>query len=161
MLPFEEDLTLLDTIPGVGRRIAEQIIAETGTNMDQFPSTAHLCSWGETVPRSERKCRETKIYKDSKREQEITKRPCRGCPGRLKNKRYLSFQSIPSHCGTQWIEPGSSCCCSQHSNYSLSYSQAKATLYRTGPQLLRREKAQHSHPAVFEKAGIFRVKGHG
>lgn len=36
MLPFfEEDLELLDTIPGVGRRTAEQILAEIGTNVEQ------------------------------------------------------------------------------------------------------------------------------
>lgn len=46
MLPFEKDLERLDTIPGVGRRTAEQILAEIGTNVkEQFPSAAHLCSW--------------------------------------------------------------------------------------------------------------------
>jgi len=41
MLPFEEDLELLDTIPGVARRTAETILAEIGSNMDQYPSAAH------------------------------------------------------------------------------------------------------------------------
>ncbi len=50
MHPFEQDLALLDTIPGVGRRTAEQIIAEIGTNMEQFPSAAHLCSWAGLCP---------------------------------------------------------------------------------------------------------------
>ncbi|TCO55244.1 transposase IS116/IS110/IS902 family protein [Caldanaerobacter subterraneus] len=50
MLPFEEELERLDTIPGVGRRTAEHIIAEIGTNMDQFPSAAHLCSWAGISP---------------------------------------------------------------------------------------------------------------
>ncbi|MBF7084773.1 IS110 family transposase, partial [Desulfallas sp. Bu1-1] len=50
MLPFEEDLELLDTIPGVGRRTSEQILAETGANMNQFPSAAHLCSWVGVSP---------------------------------------------------------------------------------------------------------------
>ncbi|MCP3776747.1 IS110 family transposase, partial [Paenibacillus sp. MZ04-78.2] len=50
MLPFEEDLELLDTIPGVGRRTAEQVLAEIGTNMKQFPSAAHLCSWAGLAP---------------------------------------------------------------------------------------------------------------
>ncbi|AEM72797.1 IS110 family transposase [Caldicellulosiruptor acetigenus] len=50
MLPFEEDMERLDTIPGVGRRTAEHIIAEIGTNMDQFPSAAHLCSWAGVAP---------------------------------------------------------------------------------------------------------------
>lgn len=50
MLPFEEDLDLLDTIPGVGRRTAEQVLAEIGTNMKQFPTAAHLCSWAGLAP---------------------------------------------------------------------------------------------------------------
>lgn len=40
MLPFEEYLELIDTIPGIGRRTAEHILAEIGTNMNQFPSAA-------------------------------------------------------------------------------------------------------------------------
>lgn len=40
MLPFEEDLELIDTIPGIGRRTAEHILAEIGTDMNQFPSAA-------------------------------------------------------------------------------------------------------------------------
>jgi transposase len=50
MLPFHEDLERLDTIPGVGERTAQQIVAEIGTNMDQFPSAAHLCSWAGLAP---------------------------------------------------------------------------------------------------------------
>jgi transposase len=50
MLPFDEDLELLDTIPGVGRRTAEQILAEIGTDMNQFPSAAHMCSWAGLSP---------------------------------------------------------------------------------------------------------------
>ncbi len=50
MLPFEEDLELLDTIPGVGRHTAEQILAEIGTDMNQFPSAAHMCSWAGLSP---------------------------------------------------------------------------------------------------------------
>lgn len=44
MRPFEQELALLDTIPGVGRKIAEQIVAEIGTDMNQFPTAAHLAS---------------------------------------------------------------------------------------------------------------------
>lgn len=51
MSPFEEDLERLDTIPGVGRRTAEQLMAEIGTNVkEQFPSAAHLCSWAGMAP---------------------------------------------------------------------------------------------------------------
>jgi len=45
MRPFEEDLELLDTIPGVGRRNGEAIVAEIGADMGRYPSSAHLASW--------------------------------------------------------------------------------------------------------------------
>lgn len=50
MLPFEEELTLLETIPGVGRRTAEQILAEIGTDINRFPTAAHLASWAGMCP---------------------------------------------------------------------------------------------------------------
>lgn len=50
MLPFEEDLERLESIPGVGRRTAEHILAETGTDMSRFSSAAHLCSWAGVAP---------------------------------------------------------------------------------------------------------------
>jgi len=50
MRPFEEALTLLDTIPGVGRRAAEQILAEIGLDMERFPTAAHLASWAGMCP---------------------------------------------------------------------------------------------------------------
>jgi len=48
--PFKEVLELLDTIPGVGRRTAEQVVAEIGVNMDRFPTAAHLASWAGMSP---------------------------------------------------------------------------------------------------------------
>ncbi len=48
--PFEEALELLDTIPGVGRQSAEQILAEIGTDMSRFASASHLASWAGMAP---------------------------------------------------------------------------------------------------------------
>lgn len=48
--PFEESLLLIQTIPGLGRRSAEEIVAEIGVNMDQFPTAAHLSSWAGMAP---------------------------------------------------------------------------------------------------------------
>jgi len=49
--PFQEDLERIDTIPGVARRTAEQIMAEIGTDVkSRFPSAPHLCSWVGLVP---------------------------------------------------------------------------------------------------------------
>ncbi len=46
----EPALRVVDTIPGVGRRIAEDILAEIGTDMTRFPSEAHLASWAGVCP---------------------------------------------------------------------------------------------------------------
>ena len=48
--PFEETVAAVDTIPGVGRRTAEVIAAEMGTDMTQFPSPGHLASWAGVCP---------------------------------------------------------------------------------------------------------------
>jgi transposase len=48
--PFAEQLALLQTIPGVKQRVAEVIVAETGADMDRFPSDAHLASWAGICP---------------------------------------------------------------------------------------------------------------
>lgn len=50
MLPFDRALRLLETIPGIGRRSAEEIIGETGVDMKRFPSAAHLASWAGVAP---------------------------------------------------------------------------------------------------------------
>ena len=41
---------MLDEIPGIGRRSAERIIAETGVDMSQFYSADHFASWAGLVP---------------------------------------------------------------------------------------------------------------
>jgi transposase len=48
--PFEPMLTRLDTIPGVDRIGAISIVAESGGDMNRFPSAGHLCSWGAMCP---------------------------------------------------------------------------------------------------------------
>jgi transposase len=48
--PFEEAVTWLDTIPGVGRETAEIIVSEIGTDMSRFPTAAHLASWAGVAP---------------------------------------------------------------------------------------------------------------
>jgi transposase len=48
--PFRGALRHLDSIPGVGARTAEVIIAETGGDMTRFPSPAQLSSWAGLCP---------------------------------------------------------------------------------------------------------------
>ncbi len=49
--PFTQNvIELLITIPGVGQRVAEVIIAEIGIDMAVFPTDAHLASWAGVCP---------------------------------------------------------------------------------------------------------------
>jgi transposase len=48
--PFECARELLVTAPGVGRVTAEAVLAEIGTDMDQFPSASCLASWAGVCP---------------------------------------------------------------------------------------------------------------
>jgi transposase len=49
-VPFAQARDRLDTITGVGKRAAECILAEIGTDMTRFPTAAHLASWAGVCP---------------------------------------------------------------------------------------------------------------
>ena len=49
-VPWNEAVELLDTAPGIGRTVAEMIIAEVGTDMARFASEKHLASWAKVCP---------------------------------------------------------------------------------------------------------------
>lgn len=50
MLPFEPILVRLDEIPGVGRRTAETILAEIGTDMSYWRNDKAFASWAKLSP---------------------------------------------------------------------------------------------------------------
>jgi transposase len=48
--PEEDAIARLDTIPGVGRSVAESLMAEVGADMERFPTAKHLASWAGLCP---------------------------------------------------------------------------------------------------------------
>jgi len=48
--PFRHFRDLICTIPGIGGRTADVIVAETGADMTRFPTAQHLASWAGTTP---------------------------------------------------------------------------------------------------------------
>lgn len=51
---MEQAWATLQTLPGVQQRSAANILAETGTDMSQFPSARHLSSWAGVCPGNNR-----------------------------------------------------------------------------------------------------------
>ncbi|MGY1764314.1 IS110 family transposase [Geodermatophilus sp. SYSU D00779] len=48
--PWAHQLELLQTIPGVGPKVAQVILAETGGDMSRFPSAEYLAPWAGLAP---------------------------------------------------------------------------------------------------------------
>ena len=50
LAPYEEQLEQAGSMPGWGRRSAQDALAETGPDMSRFPTGAHLASWAGRTP---------------------------------------------------------------------------------------------------------------
>ena len=50
MRPLAEQIQRLETIPGVGRLTAQNVLAEIGPDMSRFPTDQHLASWAAMCP---------------------------------------------------------------------------------------------------------------
>ncbi len=92
--PWAHQIELLQTIPGVGPKVAQVFIAETGGDMSRFPSAAHLAAWAGLAPA---------MYESAgKRPRLVAGAGTSGCPrcssrppgrsGRMHGKNYLAEQ---------------------------------------------------------------------
>jgi transposase len=50
LAPYEEQLQQAESMPGWGRRAAQDAIAETGVDMGRFATPGHLASWAGRIP---------------------------------------------------------------------------------------------------------------
>ena len=50
MRPFEAEIARLDEIPGIARRGAENILAETGVDLSRWPTVAQFVAWSGLCP---------------------------------------------------------------------------------------------------------------
>jgi transposase len=50
LIPFEEAMALLESIPALQETAIGAVISEIGTDMKRFPSDAHLASWAGVCP---------------------------------------------------------------------------------------------------------------
>ncbi len=52
LVPFEPAIAIVTSIPGISRKTAEVIVAETGADMSRFPTAGQLCAWAGVAPAS-------------------------------------------------------------------------------------------------------------
>jgi transposase len=50
LAPYEEQVQQAESMPGWGRRSAQDAVAETGVDMTRFPTGGHLASWAGRTP---------------------------------------------------------------------------------------------------------------
>jgi transposase len=88
-----EIIERLDKIPGVGKTTAQAILAEIGTDMDQFPDEAHLASWAGVSPNQNESAGKRKSGKTKKGNSNLKKAlvQCANSAAHSKNS-YLSAQ---------------------------------------------------------------------
>jgi len=93
MLPFKESLTLLDGIPGVGLRVAQEIVAEIGTDMERFSDSSKLSSWAGISPGNNESAGKRKTGKTTKGNKHLKSALTEAARAAAKTKNtYLSAQ---------------------------------------------------------------------
>ena len=97
-----EIIERLDEIPGVGKASAQAILAEIGTNMEQFPDEMHLASWAGVSPNQNESAGKRKSGRTKKGNSSLKKTLvlCANSASHCKNS-YLSaqFKRIAAHRG--------------------------------------------------------------
>ena len=90
--PFADHLARLDTIPGVGRRTAEVILAEVGPDVSRFPTAAHLASWAGLCPGNHQSAGKAKSGRTRKGNRALRTALIEAANAAGRSKSYLSAQ---------------------------------------------------------------------
>lgn len=108
--PFGEQHRRLTTIPGVGKRTAEVIIAEIGVDMSRFPTAAHLASWAGMCPGNHESGGKRRSGKARKGDAALRSALCESArgPSHAPTCRQGVKIHVPST-GRRWTESSASC----------------------------------------------------
>ena len=94
--PFAAAVELLCTIPGVQRRAAEVIIAETGGDMTAFATAGHLASWAGVCPGNDESAGKRRSGRTRKGSKWLRGTLIEAAPRRRAHTRHLPRRPIPA-----------------------------------------------------------------
>lgn len=106
LAPFEPILERLDGIPGVGRRTAEILLAEIGTDMSRFPSAGHLASWAGMCPGHHESAGKQHIGKTRKGNPWLRSALIEAAAAAGKTKDTYLAATVPPPASSPWKEQG-------------------------------------------------------
>lgn len=66
MKPYKVIVERLVTIPGIGRKLAQSVLSEIGTDMSRFPNAKHFASWAKLCPGNNSSAGKRKSGRNSK-----------------------------------------------------------------------------------------------
>ena len=93
--PYQEAVTLLQTIVGVGEIAASVVVAEVGVDMQRFPSAKHLASWAGVCPGNKQSAGKRLGGQDDRRQRLAEGRPRRGRLGQCPQPDDVSRRPVP------------------------------------------------------------------
>ena len=102
--PFEEEMDLLMSIPGIQALSAAAILAEIGADMSRFPSAKHLASWAGVCPGNKQSGGKRREWQNEERQRDAAGCPCRSRVGHFAHQRQLPCCSVPSARAADWQE---------------------------------------------------------
>ncbi len=104
--PFVDEATMarLDAIPGINRDTIENVVAEIGADMTQFPTSGHLSSWGGISPGNEESAGKRKRSRTTKGNVWLKRALCQAAwaAGRKKNSYFQAqYRRLAGRRGTK------------------------------------------------------------
>jgi len=158
--PWQHQIELLQTIPGVGPKVAETIIAETGADMSRFPSAAHLAAWAGLAPAmNESAGRQTPAGKrHGNKWLTAMLVEAAGSVGRMHGKNYLAVQHarLTKRRGMGRAQGRGR---ALHLGCGLLDAQTRRALPRPGRRLAQPPQRPSPHPTADRAAGTPRPHG--
>lgn len=108
-LTWTKAIEIWDSIPGIGQRAAEQLVAEIGTDMSRFPSAGHLARWARLAPGNHESVGKRYLSKIRSRESLVAEYADSSSPRCGAGERVTLCCILPAFSSAAWGEE-SNCC---------------------------------------------------